>query len=154
MGRETAPKLGALPEMHFSDKDAGSRLPTIPEGVKPPAASVDKATIDEWAAQAGHLPPRHPPGGYRHRGERPKGFDVRILHVHLRAHATKERPYYVNALYTREEYDALVKEARGVSLGNASEMRDRVESVVAYRGGFITREEHARLTAAPSVKET
>lgn len=137
---EGAPRGRATKEIRFSDTDAGASLPAIPADVKPPAAGAERATLLEWAKQAGHVPPPVPRGGYTRRGDRFKGFDVRILLVHLRAHATPARPFYENALYTRDEYDALVKEAQGVPCGSASPLRDRVESLEAHNGGFRPRE--------------
>jgi hypothetical protein len=125
-------------EIRFSDTDAGASLPVVPATVAPPTG--ERATMLQWAAQAGHIAPPVPKGGFRHRGERHRGFDVRILIVHLRAHATPERPYVEGQLMTRAEYDALVAEAQGVACGNASPARAAVESMVAWKGDFITRE--------------
>ncbi len=148
MANETKPAAGRVTkEIRFSDTDAGASLPAVPADVKPPTAGAERATLLEWAAQAGHIAPAIPKGGYTHRGDRFRGFDVRILIVHLKAHATPERPYVNGQLFTREEYDALVAEARGVTCGNASAMRDRVESMVPHRGGFVTREEFEKLKA-------
>lgn len=145
MGSETGARRGSTTkEIRFSDKDAGASLPPIPADARPPVAGATKATLPQWAAQAGHIPPPIPRGGYRHRGERFKGFDVRILIAHLRAHGR----YVEGVEMTREEYDALVLEARSVSCGSSSAMRDRVEALVPHKGGFVTKEEHARRTAA------
>jgi hypothetical protein len=155
MSKTESTGRGRMREIRFSDTDAGSMLPVVkdPGEVKAPESADEKKTLVEWAKLAGHIAPAIPKGGYAHRGDRFRGigraggFDVRILLVHMKAHATKERPFYENALYTRAQYDALVNEARNVACGSASPMRERVEAVVAHKGGFISKEEHARLTA-------
>ena len=147
-GNEGAPVGSRKKEIRFGDGDAGASLPQLPADISPPKG--EKATLVEWAKQAGHVPPPIPRGGYARRGDRFKGFDVRILLVHMKAHATPDKPFYENALYTREEYDALVKEAQGVACGSASPMRDQVEALEAHAGGFRERAK----TEAPKAEES
>lgn len=145
MSKPESTGRGRMREIRFSDTDAGAMLPKVsdPGEVAPASADDEVRPMLEWAKLAGHIAPPIPKGGYAHRGDRFRGFDVRILIVHLKAHGR----YVEGKTMTRAEYDALVAEARGVTCGNASPMRERVESVVAHRGGFISKEEHARLTA-------
>ena len=146
---EGAPRGSQKREIRFSDADAGASLPSVPRDVAPPVGEL--ATIHQWAAQAGHVAPPVPGGGYRHRGDRFRGFDYRILIVHMKAHATAERPYVEGQMMTRAQYDALVAEAQGVTCGTASPMRELVESMEAHAGGFRPR---AGAVAAAETKET
>lgn len=141
MADEKSGAARRLKEIRFSDTDAGASLPVVkdPGEVAAPTSDDERKQLLEWAKLAGHIAPEIPKGGYKHRGDRFRGFDVRILLVHLKAHASKERPFYPNQTYTRAEYDALVKEAQSVPCGSSSPMRDLVESLEAHAGGFRPR---------------
>lgn len=134
-------------EIRFSDTDASSSLPRPkdPGPVKAPASADDKLTIVEWSKVAGHFDAGPPAGGYRRRGDRHRGLDVRVLIFHLR----QRGEYVADRPITRAQYDALWAELnRETAMAPDTAMGRAVAGMVAHKGGFITKEEHARLTGA------